>query len=124
MLKVKFKEWNCIVNIGRYAHNDRTSISLIDEEDGQPVATATINIPEIPVRENQALIKDYSENAGMLKLLVDAEIIGSPIGEVKLNQYGDVAYLCEVMYISCDSCKEPVKKFARQGDARYCTECA
>lgn len=41
------------------------------------MACATVNVPEIPVHENdgEVLIKDYSENKGILSSLVNAGVI-------------------------------------------------
>jgi len=62
------------VNIGRYANN-RPSITLIDTEDGIPYATASTNLPDVLLLDNEVLIKDYSENIGMLNFLVKNNIV-------------------------------------------------
>ena len=46
MKTVKFKEWNC-KPVKAFYGNGRIAIQLIDAEDGEPIATATINIPDI-----------------------------------------------------------------------------
>lgn len=71
---VQFKHWKCKLEFGKY-QNDRTSISLIDTEDNGPVATATVNLDNLPLPANHVFIKDYAENKGMLEALIDAEII-------------------------------------------------
>jgi hypothetical protein len=80
---VKFKQWNCIAMGGRYA-NGRKALSLIDAKEHDPVATASVNIPEERIKKDQIFIKDYSENEGMAKALIDAGIIyKEPILSVK-----------------------------------------
>ena len=75
---MKFKKWDCAVELGQYS-NGRLAISLVSahsDEDldiyqGEPIATATVNVPEITVNASQVIIKDYSENEGILKFLQD-----------------------------------------------------
>lgn len=71
---VKFNQWSCNIIIRNYG-NGRPALQLMDAEDGSPVAVATINIPEENLKENEVIIKDYSENAGMYNALLDAGII-------------------------------------------------
>ena len=73
-MHVKFKQWNCEIQFAKYS-NGRTAIMLIDSEDGSPIAKATVNIPEVPLSENEVIIKDYAENIGMLETLVNAGVV-------------------------------------------------
>ncbi len=61
---------------GHY-ENGRKSLTLIDPMNFIPHSKATVNVDEneYPVKAEELLIKDYSENVGMLKSLVDADII-------------------------------------------------
>lgn len=68
------QSYNVTVNLAKYANN-RTSISLTDADDGQPYATATVNIDHVLLADNEVLIKDYSENEGMLDFLVKNNIV-------------------------------------------------
>ncbi len=74
-LKVKFRQWNCIIDFGRYSLDNSLAIQLVDAEDGQSVATATVCIKDSGIEKDEVLIKDYSENEGMLKTLSDAGIV-------------------------------------------------
>lgn len=71
---IRFKEWNCEVVKAKYG-NGRTAIRLVDADNGEPIATATVNIPEIPLPKNEVIIKDYSENEGILDALINAGIV-------------------------------------------------
>lgn len=62
------------IKLGSYA-NGRTSISLIDVEDKQPYAVATVNIPDALLLDNEVFVKDYSENEGMLDFLTTNNIV-------------------------------------------------
>ena len=76
-MKVKFMEWECDVVYGQYG-NGRTAISLMDAADGSPIATASVNLPDEPLKDKEVAIKDYSENEGMLDALMDAGVITIP----------------------------------------------
>lgn len=58
----------------RYANN-RTAIKLVSPEDGESIAVATVNLPDVPIGPDEAAIKDYSENEGMARVLIDAGLI-------------------------------------------------
>ena len=91
---VRFKEWVCELQFGKYP-NGRTAIELVDYKTYEPIATATVNVPEIVLEENEIIIKDYSENQGMFQALYNA-------GIVKLNRIDTQSewvdfYICELL---------------------------
>lgn len=59
---------------GEYT-NSQTALELIDNLDGSPVLTASISVPEIALGKNELIIKDYSENEGVLGFLVENNIV-------------------------------------------------
>jgi hypothetical protein len=67
--KVYFLEENCSVRFARY-DNNAIAIQLICE-DGSPMATATVNLAEVPP-PGHVFVKDHSENTGMLAALIKA----------------------------------------------------
>ena len=75
--KISFKSWNCFLNLGYYGAGGRLAIKLLSDEEnadkgvfyGEPIAIATVNLPEIKLKDNEIIIKDYSENEGMLAAL-------------------------------------------------------
>ena len=71
---VEFRGWTCVAKVLHY-NNGSKAIQLYDANDGDPVATASINIPEWTQRENEIFIKEYSENSGITESLVKAKII-------------------------------------------------
>ena len=73
-MNVKFKKWNCKINVREYG-NGRTALQLVDAKTSEPIATATVNVPDEHLEENEILIKNYSENTGMLAALVGAGIV-------------------------------------------------
>lgn len=79
----KFAGFDCNVYELQYAGNGRTALGLFDKADGQPVATATVNLPGDDIEDGFVFIKDYSENAGILDALVEAKIIGPAVSTVR-----------------------------------------
>jgi hypothetical protein len=89
---IKFKNWDCKVNFFAYS-NKRTAIELSDIDDGQPIAIATINVPEIELEKDEVIIKNYSENEGILDCLIDNHIL------IKTGKK------IEIGYVTCEICK-------------------
>lgn len=72
---VQFKEYKCRVKMGLY-ENGRRAMQLVDAETGEPVLTATSNLVNEPnLGQNQAFIKNYSENSGILDVLIAAGVV-------------------------------------------------
>lgn len=94
--RVQFKQWPCVVRFARYANNGRLAIQLVHARNGNLVATATINLPEISLAHNEVIIKDYSENKGMLEALVSAGIVEETGVRVSLS-FGISAAVCRVL---------------------------
>ncbi len=66
------------------------AIEIKDNDDGCPVARATVNVPEFPLEEGHVLIKNYSENAGILPWLIENNIVEDtgkcvPVGYEKVH---------------------------------------
>jgi hypothetical protein len=93
MRKVTFNGTECNVVFDKYATGGK-AIRLT--EDGSPYATATINDPEAYLKKDQVLVKDYSENKGMVKALQEAGII-QPIYPYPLGTFGANAWICQVL---------------------------
>jgi hypothetical protein len=91
-MQVKFKNWVCKMQIGCYS-NKRVAIALIDAENYEPIATATVNLPEVKLKSDETIVKDYSENEGMLKALTDVGIVTKVVRRVRTG------------YVECPVCK-------------------
>jgi hypothetical protein len=89
---VKFMQWTCHVNKAEY-ENGRTALELINAKNGEDVLVATVNIPEEKIAPDEVIIKDYSENEGILQVLVNAKIISEPIRTVHTG------------FVECPVCK-------------------
>jgi len=65
---------NVTVALHKY-ENGRTAIQLNDATDGHPYAVASVNMPNVLLDDNEVLIKDYSENLGILDFLIKNNIV-------------------------------------------------
>ena len=72
-MKVNFRGKEYVLVKTKYHVNNR--IALILEHNGQKCLTCTVNIDDVSLKQNEVLIKNYSENEGMFKTLIDAKII-------------------------------------------------
>lgn len=84
-MKVKFKDWNCIIEWSIYSQNDNIAIILLDEKTKELVTFATTNTSE-KTDWTKIQVKDWSENRGMWEALVDAGVIESEPVE-KITSY-------------------------------------
>ena len=89
MRTVQFKDWRCRLYLASYSDGN-TALSMYDTEDGSAIACVSINLAPVEpeLLEDRALIylKDYSENEGMLDLLV-AEGIVERTGRTRQSGY-------------------------------------
>jgi len=81
--KFEFKGYELGAYLTEYANNKATAITLVDMEDGCDYAVATINIPELSLPSNQVVIKNYSENEGILEKLIAEGVVSEPINIVQ-----------------------------------------
>tara|TARA_B100000927_G_scaffold120750_1_gene97414 strand:- start:1314 stop:1595 length:282 start_codon:yes stop_codon:yes gene_type:complete len=68
--------------IGEYA-NGQTSIQLVDR-DGMPFMTASV-AHDVNIPDDCVIIKNYSENEGIMQALIKAGIIEKPFCEIPVN---------------------------------------
>ena len=90
--KVTFSSWDCYLVKEKYT-NGRTALILNEEDTHEEVLIATVNIPGVNLASDEVIIKDYSENEGVLKVLVDAGIVSAPIDHVENG------------FVTCPICK-------------------
>ncbi len=73
-LTCTFLGTTCVVRFARYRDTGHVAIRLEDPE-GMPFATATVNAPDVFLEGDEVLIKNWSENEGILDALVRAGIV-------------------------------------------------
>lgn len=99
---VKFREWLCYLDFRWYADNDRLAILLFDQGDSSPIAYATVNIPEYDLPPNEVIIKDYSENEGMLKTMVESGLMEYTGNKIQTG------------FVRCPVCKLDLSKLPKK----------
>lgn len=79
-MQIKFSKWDCKVVFLKYG-NGRTAIELVDTEPPyfESITVASVNLPDEPMKEDEIAIKNYSENEGILDVLVNAKIVSAPV---------------------------------------------
>ena len=75
---VQFQSWHCHVTYAEYG-NGRLAIVLTDSTTHQPIAKASINVPDEVLASDEVAIKDFAENRGMLSVLVAAGVVSQPL---------------------------------------------
>lgn len=75
----EYDGYNCSVLKQKY-HNGQIRLQLFDTFDGMPFMTATVVIDSYKlskeeITEGYTFIKDYQENDGILKILIDNKIV-------------------------------------------------
>lgn len=80
---IEFAGYKCQVRLETYTHKssegkDRIAIILDEVDTDDQIAVATVNMPNEILKEDEVIIKDYSENEGMLHTLIMAKIISVP----------------------------------------------
>ncbi len=76
-LTTAHSKYEVYLSFGAY-RNGRTAIELLDANDGCPVMVATVNLDDVTLSGNEIIIKDYSENEGVLDFLVQNKITSRP----------------------------------------------
>ena len=83
-----FGGYACEMQLSHYTNGNK-AISLVDTRDGSPVATATVNLDGGELSANEVMVKDYSENKGMLAALRDSKVVEN-IVDVMQSGYVDI----------------------------------
>lgn len=89
---VMFNGKPCFLEISEYTDGN-ICLDLVCRYTNELVACATTNDVSIPVPKGYILIKDYHENEGMLKQLLDQRII---CDTMKLDRVHGV-YMCRLL---------------------------
>jgi hypothetical protein len=82
-LETPYSNYTVSLEWSKYSSNGRIALQLIDAEDGSPIMTATVNIPDVPLQSDEMIIKNYSENEGVLEFLQENKIVGPIIMTVQ-----------------------------------------
>ena len=91
-MQVTFLDYECEVKVSKY-HDGNTRLQLVDNM-GMPIAIATVIAP-VKLPANKVIIKNYSENEGMLEALVEANIVKATGQTVPVGR--TVGHICELL---------------------------
>ena len=69
--------YELILSFRKYG-NGQTRLDLIDSKDGLPYATTTV-ASGVSVSDDEVIIKNYSENEGILDSLIKAGVVSHPL---------------------------------------------
>ena len=98
LTQIKFRYWICNLRFGTYS-NGRVALMLVGaagfEDEGEPIAKCTVNLPDEPLEEGHVFIKDWNENVNMLDTLVQAGIVSPAISVVLTG--GNPAFKCKLL---------------------------
>jgi len=83
-IEILFRQQVCLLQF-RYYENNRLAIILVDKASKEHFATATVNVPDYPLRENEVIIKNYSETEGILDELIKVGLITRPVRYVQTD---------------------------------------
>lgn len=84
MKEMKFKSYDCVVKKTKYMNNGNLALMLLNKENGEMVALITVNGND-KFPPDTALVKDYSENEGMLEAITEAGLVEEVIGYAPLG---------------------------------------
>lgn len=62
----------------QYAKYANGRIAIMATDEGQPLCKCTVNIPDIDIANDEVIIKDYSENEGVLQDMIDIGMVSIP----------------------------------------------
>lgn len=85
---------NCELHWAKYNNNNRPALRIFLPT-GEPLLTASVNVPEANIPEDHILIKDWSENAGILDELIRHNIVENTHNIVSCGFA--VAHLCKII---------------------------
>lgn len=84
MRKMNYKQYKAVVVRSKYMNNDNLALMLIDEKDGSPITTITVNT-EDKLPEGFGYVKNYSENEGIMEVLQEEGLIKEVLGHKQMG---------------------------------------
>lgn len=84
---IKFKGYDCVLDTTRKYPNGNVAIILLRHKTGEMICKATISVPHLILDETEVVIKNYSENEGILEVLENAGVIK------QTGQFATVGYV-------------------------------
>ena len=98
-IQTAYLDDDAVLKKGRYADGS-TALALYDAETGEMLGKATVCLVDYghtPRDERHVFIKEYAENAGMLKALQAAGIVGPSLRTLDAGHAKGGVHECEVL---------------------------
>lgn len=108
----RFGNYDLALAVETYEDNGRLAVELLCQEEDylEPYAMLTVNLPGETVQPNEAFIKDFDENQGLLQFVLDNHL-GTLCPERGFSGR------CSYPKIAFDM--EKLKEFDREGTEKY-----
>ncbi len=71
---IKYHSGDVDLKFGRYSNN-RLAVVLVDSQNGERISVATVNIPDCSIGEDEIILKNWSENEGILDFFIDNGLV-------------------------------------------------
>lgn len=84
-MKLQFSRYERITEFTRYVSTDNVAIALRDEESGEQVCRATVNID--PLIDAWGAVKNWSEGEGMVEAFLAAGVVDPGIVSFRENGF-------------------------------------
>jgi hypothetical protein len=92
---MKYHKGEALLEFSKYTSGDRKAMVILDPVTHETICIPTVNIPEAKLAKNEILIKDWSENEGVLQTLVENGIVKDTGKTVKTGFVN--AHVCELL---------------------------
>ena len=102
---------NCSFEVSNYQNNPQSMAITIVNSKGEEIKRVTVNMPDYIYEENTATIKNYSENSGMTKFLINKDIINYIYSKKQCNIYATKNETIDYCEINIENLKKYSSKF-------------
>lgn len=65
----------CSLYKSHYTNNNANALMLVETETEEPFMTPSVNLPDMHLKPDEVIIKNYSENQGILDILINENIV-------------------------------------------------
>lgn len=94
---VTFHSWPCRIQKGKY-YGGNLALVLVHADTGETIVKATLNPEEdVALAKDEVVVKNYSENEGMLETLLSAGLV-EETGRTVTMPYGSAMSVCRVLF--------------------------
>ena len=75
-----------LISLHRYSVDGSIAIQVVDEETGEPLLTASVNMPGKPLASDEVCLKSWSENEGCEEAFLKAGFV-KPTEDMRASGY-------------------------------------